>query len=614
MGETYIQKLDEMGKIITQIPVNKMVFWIGAGIDSGGLTSLPLGNELTDYILQLTCGEKEKKIIEVWEQNAGLLKAIVGDKAEISNRPRLETIIEAVREFENHQLDKCSVLKGLCSFSAKELAYNDEHIMLAHYLHMGANIVTTNYGDFICKAYEEIYGRGQIVHEYTDMHRYSVSNGWGSCIYHIHGISSDLETIGASLGTVKNSLPNSFKERFTYWLKNGYTIIYMGYSGLDTLDVNPFLHIFCNNKKSSGIYIRHSTTGDFLPVSDKEEVLLYPFGNKYVCPCVTSDFLKMLSIGKPIKKMKTGQKSDNWKTKFLKYATAYDEERSNAFLSGLCYHLGIPITEIFRKTQWLSKVLQSRQVDDWYKRFYSFGNATMIGQQKIVKQQGNLLRNGKDELMESDYKAAVDPKDGKVKRPDEILLHDIEEMIEAGQVIGWEISTRLNRYVEFIYENTVRDSVVSYRSIKEIDEESIVLARRCLSEIIAAGYDAILEVNQINTAYRTLALCQSILKEEIGGIIENIDVSIRNYADVSSLNGVAMTLLYKAMVYLMDYEYNCDLESMKSAGMILKQAHEVIHGCKLRKYYRRCFAAEVWRIKLVLNIGRGKVDQERRYN
>ena len=33
MGETYIQKLDEMGKIITQIPVNKMVFWIGAGID-----------------------------------------------------------------------------------------------------------------------------------------------------------------------------------------------------------------------------------------------------------------------------------------------------------------------------------------------------------------------------------------------------------------------------------------------------------------------------------------------------------------------------------------------------------------------------------------------------
>lgn len=96
------------------------MFWIGAGIDNGSPTSLPLGNDLTDHVLKKTCGEKVENVIAVWEKRQQLLKKIVGEDIEFSDRPRLETLIEAVRDFEEHQIEKKSVIEGLRSFSSKE--------------------------------------------------------------------------------------------------------------------------------------------------------------------------------------------------------------------------------------------------------------------------------------------------------------------------------------------------------------------------------------------------------------------------------------------------------------------------------------------------------------
>ena len=68
------------------------------------------------------------------------------------------------------------------------------------------------------------------------------------------------------------------------------------------------------------------------------------------------------------------------------------------------------------------------------------------------------------------------------------------------------------------------------------------------------GYDSVIDVNQINTAYRSLALSQSLLrKEDIQKINSYLDMALENYIDVSSLNGVAICLLYKSMVWLKDY-------------------------------------------------------------
>lgn len=596
MQEFQILNLDKMQNIVNNVPIHKLVFWIGAGIDHGSPTSLPLGNDLTNHILKKTCGEKVENVIAVWEKRQQLFKKIMGEDIEFSDRPRLETLIEAVRDFEEHQIEKKSVIEGLRSFSSEEFFYNNEHYLLAQCLHRGANIVTTNYGDFICKAYEDEYGSEQITHIYEDMHLYRVNNEWSSCIYHIHGISSDLKTVGANLRTVKNSLPISFKEKFKYWIENDFIIIFMGYSGLDSLDVTPFLQTFQNSNCGSGIYVRHGAERISEFVSTREKKLLCAFRNKYICPCATKNFFRLLYGFSTMKHLANTEEKRVWTNVFDDYSTSYDEDGANAFLSGLCFLLGIPITEIFNQNNWLFKVQKDQNVDLWYKRYYAFQNAIITAQKNIAIKQGNLLRKETDELLESDFQLAIGKLYKAVKKTDEVLLNEIEHKIECNEIIDWRISTRLNRYAEYIFSKMVKKSIV-YVFSSDLNRgyiDDIKLTKKCIERIVRKNYDGILDVNQINTAYRTLALCQSILGENISMVIYNIDIALKNYADVSSISGVAMTLLYKAMVYLMDYRLNGNIESLCYASDILDNAYRIIFECKLKKYYKRYRLARLW--------------------
>lgn len=600
MAEINIYGLEDIKSIVEKIPINRLVFWIGAGIDSGAPTSLPLGNGLTDYILQKTCREKAQDIINIWQKNQKLLNLAVDGKLEISNRPRLETIIEAVREFEEHQIKKQSIIEGLRSFSSKELCYNNEHFLLAQYLHRGANVVTTNYGDFICEAYRKKYGESKLVHEYSDIHIYRVNNIWSSCIYHIHGISSDLKTIGANLTTVKNSLPQSFKEQFKYWIDNGYVIIFMGYSGLDTLDVNPFLETFNNVKGKMGVYVRHSNEENFSEASEKEEKLLHAFNNKYICPCVTKDFFTILNAYDEMAQLKFVGKENNWKDAFSKYAKNYDEDLSYTFLSGLCYSLGISMIEIFGTSNWLPKVMQSENVDFWYKHYYSFENAVITKQKKIIKNQGRLLRNKSDSLMESDYQAGRGRRPRKINRPHEMIVREVKEKIESNQMVGWDISTKLNRYIEYVLFDTIKNNLFFSHvvRVKKEDRENVKNAEECLGIILKGGYDYVIDVRQICTAYRTLALCQVILGEDIAVAINNLNIALENYADISSVNGVGKILIYKALVYLIDYRNEKNYNSLKQVENILKRVKPLIFKCGLKKYYSSYYFVKIYWIVL----------------
>lgn len=604
MQDINILKLEDINNLITKIPTNKLVFWIGAGIDSGDPTSLPLGNGLTDYILQLTCGSKAKKIIEIWKKNQEALNLSVGKNIEISNRPRLETIIEAVREFEEHQTRKQSVIEGLRSFSSKELKYNSEHFLLAQYLHNGANIVTTNYGDFICKAYEEKYGEGQIMHEYSDIHIYRVNNVWSSCIYHIHGISNDLETIGANLTTIKNSLPKSFAERFRYWINNGYVVIFMGYSGFDTLDVNPFFKTFNSVKGEMGIYVRHSDKEYISPVSEKEEKLLYPFKTKYVCPCITREFFKVLNGYDEMDSNKITDEGYDWRYAFLKYAKGYNEELSNAFLLGLCYRLGISIIKIFGTSNWLPKVIQSQNIDFWYKHYYSFENAVMTNQKKVIKNQARLLQKEyrSDELMENDIQAARRKISRTINEPNITTVKNVKRIIKSGKIIDWNISTKLNRYIEYVFFDTIKTNLIcSYNvRMKKKYLKGVIYAKECLQTILQGGYNYVIDICQINTAYRSLALCQVLLGRPVEDAINNLSTALYNYADISSVNGMTMTLIYEALVYLIDWKNNKNFQSLKKVEDILSQVHFVIYRCGLKKYNNKYYFAKIcW---YILNI------------
>lgn len=49
---------EEIICMIKKYPINKLVFWVGAGIDRDSPTELPLGYELTVEILERTCGKE----------------------------------------------------------------------------------------------------------------------------------------------------------------------------------------------------------------------------------------------------------------------------------------------------------------------------------------------------------------------------------------------------------------------------------------------------------------------------------------------------------------------------------------------------------------------------
>ncbi|MCM1245277.1 MAG: SIR2 family protein [Roseburia sp.] len=589
MEEIGLKSVEELRNGLAKTPPNKIVFWIGAGIDHGEPTGLPLGYGLTDLVLQLSCGDKVTKVIEGWEKNCRSIKSLVGEELELYERPRLETIIETVREFENHQIKKQSVMQGLYCFSSKEFRYNNEHYLLAQYLHKGANIVTTNYGDFIKKAYEDKYGMGQIIHENKDMHLYRAKNRWSSCIYHIHGISSDLETIGANLTTVKNSLPKSFRKIFRYWLKTECVFIFMGYSGLDSLDVNPFLKTFYSEKHTKGVYVRHSTETKIKPVSKKEEILLNPFEEKTVCPCLTSEFFSALNDYHQMKKLTPQKEISKWQDTFKEYAVSYSKEYSDVFILGLCYRLGLSITKILGTKKWIQNVTSSN-IDSWYKIYYSFENAVITKQNRIVKRQGKcLLRiNGNDELAKSDYEVARGNSYKTVCSFNKEMPQHIKCLLLSNKMIDWSVSTKINRYVEYIFFEKLKSVMLCDRKkYKNLLPENIKIARESIQLIIEGGYDCVIDIHQIMTAYRTLALCQSLLDIDVQECIKNIDIALYAYADVSSINGVVLTILYKAIILLLDYKDKKNIESLIKARNDLKAVRKLFQECGLKKYYKR---------------------------
>lgn len=594
-----VYTLEEMQEILTKSSIHKIIFWVGAGIDSGYPTCLPLGNGLTNYMLKLACGTKLDKVINEWEKNADLLRKASAESLYIPDRPRLETVVQAIREYEeNNNFIEDSLLKGLQAFSTKECLYNKEHLILAQCLHFGANIVTTNYSDFIYKAYKDEYGEESIYEEYMDMHTYCVNNIWNSCIYHVHGIYSDLKTIGANLRDVKKSLPDSFKEKLRMWIANGYTFIFIGYCGSDTLDINPFLKSIKLDNKATGIYVRHCRDEKVLEVKNNEKVLLNPFENKYVCSCITSCFLDILDKENINFKVKKENLSEKWTDKFSKYTKGYTEEQVEVFLLGLCYWLGIPITKIMNVKSWKKIIQKNNMPDNWYKCYYTFANASMIKQRTIIKKQAKKLNVINNQLMISDYRAARGKKYKLEKEPDILFVQNIEKRILEKESIDWEISTTLNRYIDYVFVKNIKLFSFYHRKNNNYDLEGVEWAKEGLEKIIDAGYDSVIDVNQINTAYRSLALSQSLLrKEDIQKINSYLDIALENYIDVSSLNGVAICLLYKSMVWLKDYEYNHIYESLDNANKNWTLASKVIFKGKMKKYYKKCNLVRAWRRK-----------------
>ena len=228
-----------------------IVFIVGAGISKGYPSNIPLGKELTEYILQKSCGKSESDcIFNLWGDFSKEISKY--DENLNFSIPRLETILGCIQEIDQ-LTHRRSILYGLKSFG--KIPFNENHRILADFLSQGSNIVTTNFDLGIENAYEMNYKKL----EYITHDSYSeFSNKDTGSIYHIHGSSRDsIDKLGATVKKVKEGLNQKTKERLDHIIKKCKAVVFLGYSVSDSFDITPYFEDI-KFKINKVVFVQHS--------------------------------------------------------------------------------------------------------------------------------------------------------------------------------------------------------------------------------------------------------------------------------------------------------------------------------------------------------------------
>lgn len=312
-----ILKTDDLSSV--SIDPAKTIFWVGAGIGGVEPCSLPLGNGLTDAVLEAALGsENKEKLLHIWNGKISRIKHSVKNntwklpparKAE-GERPRLEFVIGEIHkmdmEFSEITFEKkenrtayarCSVVKSLKYFA--DAQPNRYHYSLADFAHRGAVMITTNFDVCIEKALglkdsqmTAVDAGGVMAVEYAP----------AKYVYHIHGIATDEnieENLGATLTNVTRSLPGQFAGMLCRWFEEGYTIVFIGYSGADFFDVKPFFEELGEKRyPGKAVYLHYCSDGavkDAMAAEKEYRYLLAPFREQVICYGITEDFQEKLA-------------------------------------------------------------------------------------------------------------------------------------------------------------------------------------------------------------------------------------------------------------------------------------------------------------------------------
>ncbi len=587
MENVDVLQIEDLDNLVQNTQLKEIVFWVGAGVDHESPTNLPIGNGLTDFMLQCACGEKyAKKLIELWEQRKDMITMELGLYDLMANRPRLETVIEAIREYEEHQKEKISIVKGLRSFCASERPYNIDHVYLAQCLHMGADIVTVNYGHFICEAYRRLYGEDSICFD-EKQHVYNTVDERAGSVYFIHGVSQEIDTLGASLSTVKGKFSLFFNEKVKKWMNNRY-FVFVGYGGVDTLDVNPLLKSLGQKYEGKAIYIRHGwhTPGKDVSLGTNERNLLSFFSNRNFCIADTKEVLKIFARS-------TYQlhecDSVDWKESFVKYSDTWTEDMQYSCLLNICFNLGIPIDGVYGET-WVSKIRDIKNTDDWYRMYIPYHCAAMIQNKKVMKYfEGDLLKMDSSKLMRSDINASNNRIEESAKEVNiEETIQKINNKVSKHEIIEWDLSSGVNRYIQdLLIKETKNICQLRVNLDKFVEEKRLIEVKNCISLIIDNGYDTVRSVNQVNTAYRTRGICSVLMGEDASDVAGDFDTALYSYVDISSVEGIISTLIHKSLVYLVSYKRLRNKKDFEEANRLVKQASNIADNAKLSLYKKR---------------------------
>ena len=545
--------ISDIKKIISEYPVNKLIFWTGAGIDVASPTCLPLGKELTTEILNQACGKDiTENLMEQWRLSSQNIKNITGNDISISDIPRLETILEGIRIFENNVKTECSVLKGLESF--KDAPPNDSHFILAYLLHNGANIITTNYDSCVAKAYNILY-QGKYSLRLIDSdgsYMYISSHTNAGKIYYIHGISQHIKNIGATLSIVKNPITNTFSKQMDEWISNDSCFVYIGYSGWDSLDVNPYFRNRNRSNVSTGIYVRHSSNIDETKIihsKQNENELISCFHKQYICLYNTNQMLKAIFHIE----FKIESAEYNWLLNYKFYSNPYNDIFKKICSLSILYLLNLNPNAVIGDN-WSDEYLNyfHKDIDNWFLGYYGFQNCIRCNEKAKAKQYYSKL--DRSVLLKADIRATHAKYIHLIKTW--FLLGNIENKLKAKiktlEPIEWEISTPINQLTKGLLV-FMSKYPAHFNIVKNIYRNKLDQLIRMLKAIIKAGTLYVVEINQINVAYANLGLLELIVNQNMEKSKYYIELSKRNYIEVNSISGIINTMLYEVIYNVMSY-------------------------------------------------------------
>lgn len=314
---------------LTPLSLNpaRTIFWVGAGIGADAPCNLPLGNTLTDAFLYAMLGDRAENFILYWNNHIPAIRDCVKNgewsmpsvQTQYSvedvrlgkawERPRLEFIIGEINKLdlefqgitcENPKIEyryhrQCSI-ESLAHFAEAEP--NLLHYRLADFAKAGATIVTANFDTCIERALgvDVKHIRPAICDGVK-----GIETDYGF-VYHFHGVATDDDiqsSLGATVNNISKKLPDEFTARLTRNFEDGYSIVFIGYSGLDFFDVQPFFESLQPETYSGkAIYLHYCANDPACENARKAakcyEYLLSPFRERIIAYGLAADFFERL--------------------------------------------------------------------------------------------------------------------------------------------------------------------------------------------------------------------------------------------------------------------------------------------------------------------------------
>lgn len=542
---------NECSDIIENYPYDNMIFWVGAGIDADYPTSLPLGAGLTTHFLNLACGEEiGSKIMDFWSEREEKLKT-VDNNIEINKFPRLETVLEAIRQFENSLNGENTphIISGLQSF--RDAPQNNIHYILAYLISKGANVVTTNYDNCIAKAYNELCGSSKMIQIGKDgIYIDQCNNDKCGKIYHLHGVSDDINNIGATLSVVKNPIGKMFDIKMTEWVRNGKLFIFLGYGGVDSLDITPYLESKKSVSKSVALYVRHASKNNcnFVKLMGTEEKLMSGFLNQFTVNYNTNDFMVDF-FGINYNGLTNKMQKYNWKENFSKYIVKYTEKHQKMCSWSVIDYLDCTPKYILG-TGW--KDIQNKNLDNtldiWYIGNYGFRNCLRDGDSDSAYKFSDLL--AKSDLLRSDVMASKSAAFSFLFAWLDInkYLKQANIKIRNKEIIDWKISTPINRAIYFVLCFIALSPMNVKICMRFVESKS----RRILytvEKMLESGSSYFLDIRQMYVGYINSSFLELLFNQNYDKAINYIYKARYNYSEISNISGIINSFLFEIVYY-----------------------------------------------------------------